>query len=273
MAIDSLNKLSNEQMLAMSMLGNGQITNDSNSDASNEANYAFALTMQNLMDSAKKSNQNAVAAASNNAVKTDNQGVKADNKTGKTENSDAAKKDDTSNIARTGQTYATGQKLDDIPMVLNNRYINFSGKSGSILSNRSSADMQKIYNAVNSASKKYGVDSNLILAVIKQESDFDSRSTSGVGAAGLMQIMPENFSSLGISDQYDVNQNVDGGTKLLKDYLNQYNGNTEMALMAYNAGPGTMQRRGVSSSDDLYKMPEETQNYVPKVMGYYKSGV
>lgn len=46
-----------------------------------------------------------------------------------------------------------------------------------------------------------------------------------------------------------------------------------MALMAYNGGPGTMERRGVKSSSDLYKMPSETQHYVPKVMGYYKNGI
>ena len=132
---------------------------------------------------------------------------------------------------------------------------------------------KKIYNAVNTAAKNYGVDSNLILAIIKQESDFDPNSTSGSGAAGLMQIMPQNFAHVGITDGYDVDQNINGGTKLFKEYLDQYGGNTEMALMAYNGGPGTMQKRGVSSAADLYKMPKETQNYVPKVMGYYRNGV
>ena len=78
---------------------------------------------------------------------------------------------------------------------------------------------------------------------------------------------------VGITDEYDVDQNINGGTKLFKEYLDQYDGNTEMALMAYNGGPGTMQKRGVSSAADLYKMPKETQNYVPKVMGYYRNGV
>lgn len=130
--------------------------------------------------------------------------------------------------------------------------------------------MDSIYDAVNKCSTKYGVDSKLILSIIRAESDFDANSTSGVGAAGLMQIMPSNFSSLGITDPYDINQNIEGGTKLFKQYLNMYNGDTQMALAAYNAGPGTLQRRGVTSSNDFYKLPSETRNYVPKVMSYYK---
>ena len=121
--------------------------------------------------------------------------------------------------------------------------------------------------------QQYGVNKDLILAVIKQESNFDSTAVSSAGAMGLMQIMPFNFSSLGISDPYDVNQNVNGGTQLLKQNLDKYNGNIDMALMAYNAGSGTMQKRGVASENDLYKMPAETQNYVPSVLKYYKSGV
>lgn len=272
MAIDGINKLSNEQLLAMNMTGNGQITNDSDSgDTSNETNLAFQLMMKNLEDSSQKSKQNVSAKSSNDKVDNkDNADGKEATKSGDSSTTGTEK---TAPVAKVGQTYVTGQKLEEIPMILTNNYVNFARRSGSTLSNRSDADMQKIYSAVDSAAKKYGVDSNLILAVIKQESDFDSNSTSGVGAAGLMQIMPENFSSLGITDQYDVDQNINGGTKLLKEYLDQYGGSPEMALMAYNGGPGTMQRRGVSSVSDLYKMPEETQNYVPKVMGYYRSGV
>lgn len=270
MAIDGLNRLSNEQLLAMNMVGNGQITNDSNStNTSDETNLAFQLMMKNLEESSKKSKQDVAVALNGNKDKVEN----ADAKTTESVESSAVNNVKTSSVAKVGQTYVTGQKLEDIPLVMGNNYANFSRTSSSVLSNRNDTDMQKIYNAVSSASKKYGVDSNLILAIIKQESDFDANSTSGAGAAGLMQIMPANFSHLGIIDQYDVNQNINGGTKLLKEYLNQYNGNTEMALMAYNGGPGTMQRRGVSSAGDLYKMPQETQNYVPKVMGYYRNGV
>ena len=277
MAIDSLNQVSNEQLLAMNMLSNGQVTNDSSSNGttSDESNLAFQLVMKNLME--KDTNKNTVSATNSNESK-EAEGQNIDsNKTasGKVNSADSntASTASKSVDARAVQKYAAGQRLEDIPLIINNKYVGYGKSSNPLLSNRTDVDLQKIYNAVNTAAKKYGVDSNLLLAIIKQESDFDVNSTSGVGAAGLMQIMPENFSHLGIADGYDVDQNINGGTKLLKEYLDQYGGNTEMALMAYNGGPGTMQRRGVKSASDLYKMPQETQNYVPKVMGYYENGV
>ncbi|GEA33650.1 lytic transglycosylase domain-containing protein [Clostridium diolis] len=270
MAIDGLDKMSNEQLLAMNMLSNGQVTNDSDSDSSNstsgEKDLAFQLVMKNLLESSKKSKENGNAESNGNTKE-----VKSE--TTNSEKVNSKENINLNNAARVGQTYVTGQNLEEIPMVLTNNYIGFTRNSESALSNKSGADIKKIYSAVDDAAKKYGVDPNLILAVIKQESDFDPNSTSGVGATGLMQIMPENFSHLGITDGYDVEQNVSGGTKLLKEYLDKYNGSSELALMAYNGGPGTMQRRGVSSASDLYKMPQETQNYVPKVMGYYRNGI
>jgi len=268
MGIDGLDKMSNDQLLAMNMLSNGQVTNDSDSSnsTSGEKDLAFQLVMKNLLESSKKSKENGNAESNGNTKE-----VKGE--TTSSEKLNSKENINLNNAARVGQTYVTGQNLEEIPMVLTNNYIGFTRNSESALSNKSGADIKKIYSAVDDASKKYGVDPNLILAVIKQESDFDPNSTSGVGAAGLMQIMPENFSHLGITDGYDVEQNVNGGTKLLKEYLDKYNGSSELALMAYNGGPGTMQRRGVSSASDLYKMPQETQNYVPKVMGYYRDGI
>lgn len=275
MAIDSLNKISNEQLLAMSLVGNGQVTNDSSSTSStsDETNLAFQLVMQNLLESSKNSNQNNNAALSDIVGSANGQVLNPEDLAAASIGSLNDIVSNKSNVARIGQKYAAGQNLEDIPMILNNNYVNFTRNSNSISHNRSDVDMQKIYSAVDAASKKYGVDSNLIMAIINQESNFDPYAKSGAGAAGLMQIMPQNFSHLGISDEFDINQNVNGGTKLLKEYLNQFGGNTEMALMAYNGGPGTMQKRGVSSAADLYKMPKETQNYVPKVIGYYKNRV
>lgn len=111
-----------------------------------------------------------------------------------------------------------------------------------------------------------GENKNLILAIIKQESNFNPNAESGVGAKGLMQLMAFNSEAYGVKNPFDIDENINAGVKHIKSYLDKYNGNIEMALMAYNAGPGTMARRGVNSPSDLYKMPEETQNYVPKIM-------
>ncbi|MGL5069075.1 MAG: lytic transglycosylase domain-containing protein [Sarcina sp.] len=135
------------------------------------------------------------------------------------------------------------------------------------------SDMDRINAAVDAASKKYGVDKQLIRAIIKAESNFNADVVSHAGAQGVMQIMPANFKLLGITDGHNIEQNINGGVKLLKQYLDMKGGNVELALMAYNGGPGTMQRRGVKSPSDLYKMPKETQNYVPKVLGFYKDRV
>lgn len=123
--------------------------------------------------------------------------------------------------------------------------------------------------AVDNASRKYGVDKALIMAVIKQESDFNPKSTSGVGAMGLMQLMPGTAKELGVNDAYDIEQNVDGGTKYLKGLLDMYGNSKELALAAYNAGPGMLQSRGVSGTSDISKLPYETRDYVQKVMKYY----
>ena len=280
MAIDGLGSMSTEQLLAMSMMGNGQLTNDSvsssSSTSSDEVNYAFQVMMQNYLEKAKNSAKESVEAVTNNAANASDAVENSDDNTEQSSDDGLSELASATSNAQTAkqiqQRYLTGQNLLDIPLVINGSNVNYSS-SGYTPSNASKAELEKIYSAVQKAAKEYGVDENLIYAIIKQESDFDSTCTSSVGAAGLMQIMPSNFSYLGISDAYDVDQNVDGGTKLLKEYLNQYGGDIQMALMAYNGGPGTIQRRGVSSAGDLYKMPEETQNYVPKVMGYYQSQV
>lgn len=136
------------------------------------------------------------------------------------------------------------------------------------ISNLSKKD--RIKNAINNCGEKYGVDKNLIKAIIKVESDFNPNTVSWAGAKGLMQLMPENCVSFGVTDPFNIEQNVDGGVRHIKEYINRYNGDIKMALMAYNGGPTRMINRGVKSIDDLYKMPKETQNYVSKVMNYYK---
>lgn len=118
---------------------------------------------------------------------------------------------------------------------------------------------------INNASKKYSINSSIVKAVIKAESNFNPGVVSSAGAMGLMQLMPDTARSLGVSDAFDPTDNVEGGVKYLKEMLDKFGGNLELALAAYNAGPGNVVKYG--------GIPpfEETQNYVAKIMGYIKN--
>jgi soluble lytic murein transglycosylase-like protein len=131
--------------------------------------------------------------------------------------------------------------------------------------------MYKSANAVNNdvdsiiteASQTFGVDESLVKAVIKQESQYNPKAVSKAGAMGLMQLMPQTAEILGVTDPFDVRQNIFGGTNYLSDMLTRFNGNVVKALAAYNAGPNKVDKAGGVPNI------EETKDYVNKVMNFY----
>jgi len=122
---------------------------------------------------------------------------------------------------------------------------------------------QAISGEINALSQKYGLDPMLIDAVIRQESGYQSKVVSKSGAIGLMQLMPATARDLGVKNPYDPHQNMEGGVKYLSQQLNRFGGNVSLALAAYNAGPGAVQKYG---GIPPYK---ETQNYVRKILKNY----
>ena len=137
--------------------------------------------------------------------------------------------------------------------------------------NNTAASNENIDIAIQAAAKKYGVDEDFIKAMIKQESSFRSDAVSKAGAMGLMQLMPKTAESLGVNNPFNVMENVDGGTKYIKNLMDSFGGSKELALSAYNGGISRMNRRGVDTTEEIINMPKETQNYVDKVMKAYES--
>ena len=122
---------------------------------------------------------------------------------------------------------------------------------------------QNLERVIEKYAQQYGVDQNLVWAVIRQESGFNSQAVSPKGAMGLMQLMPGTAAMLGVTDAFDVEQNIAGGIKYLERCLSQFNQDVSLALAAYNAGP-----------DNVVKYQgcppfAETRHYVASVLSAY----
>lgn len=121
----------------------------------------------------------------------------------------------------------------------------------------------QVIDLISKVSNKYGVDEKLVNALVKQESGFRPDAVSKCGAMGLMQLMPATARGLGVNDPYNPIQNLEGGVKHLKGLLARYHGNVVLALAAYNAGGGNV--------DKYNGIPPfaETQNYVKSILANY----
>jgi soluble lytic murein transglycosylase-like protein len=118
---------------------------------------------------------------------------------------------------------------------------------------------------VEQTAKRHDVDANLVKAMIKTESNGNSRAVSSKGALGLMQLMPFTAHDLGVTNVFDPVENVEGGVRYLKSLLTQFGGDLSLSLAAYNAGPGAVTRHG---GVPPYR---ETQDYVRKIGSLYGS--
>lgn len=141
--------------------------------------------------------------------------------------------------------------------------------TGNSVNATSGTDFDKIYNDITvddslesifaGAAKEFGINENFLKAVAKAESGFDPDAVSGCGAQGIMQLMPFTSESYGVTDPFDAKQNIYAGAQLLSELLDNYNGNATLALAAYNAGSGSVQKYGGVPPYD------ETVNYINKI--------
>ena len=123
-------------------------------------------------------------------------------------------------------------------------------------------DQQLIKDTVQKAAAKYNLAPELITAVIRAESNFEVNAVSSAGARGLMQLMPTTAKELGVKNPFDIEENIDGGTKYLRKMLDRFGGSVRKALAAYNAGPGT-----VLKYNGRVPYPE-TRQYVKRVLRF-----
>ncbi|MBK9248644.1 MAG: transglycosylase SLT domain-containing protein [Ignavibacteria bacterium] len=135
-------------------------------------------------------------------------------------------------------------------------------KTGDTFSARVEDRLLEYEPIITQASKQFNVPTHIIKAVITAESAGKSAAVSKVGAKGLMQLMDGTADDLGVKNSFDPGENITGGTKYLRQMLDQFGGNVDLALAAYNAGPGNVKKHG--------GIPpfQETQAYVRKVKQY-----
>lgn len=174
------------------------------------------------------------------------------------------------------KAYTTSDAIGSAPVIdasllypvqsASTKYPLVSGSYESVYPRLSQAEIQELMPRINAAietyASEYNVDPLLVRAVMKQESSFQPFALSTSGAMGLMQLMPDTAKGLGVTDPYNIEENIRGGVQYLSYQLNSFN-DLALALAAYNAGPNAVKKYG--------GIPpyEQTQNYVRMVLKYY----
>jgi soluble lytic murein transglycosylase-like protein len=128
-----------------------------------------------------------------------------------------------------------------------------------------SVNKGKFNDMIAKAAARHQMDPKLLHAVIQAESAYNPNAVSSAGAVGLMQLMPDTARRYGVSDRRDAEQNIDGGTRYLKDLLSMFNSNLRLAVAGYNAGEGA-----VMKFNNTVPPYPETQNYVQHVLKIYE---
>jgi len=132
---------------------------------------------------------------------------------------------------------------------------------GRLPSDKAAGDV--IERSIQKAAARYSLSPDLIRGVIRAESNFQAGAVSSAGAQGLMQLMPETAGDLGVTKPFDIQQNIDGGSRYLRQMLDRFGGNLKLALAAYNAGPGAVEKY-----EGRVPPYAETQEYVKRVLRY-----
>ena len=121
-----------------------------------------------------------------------------------------------------------------------------------------------VYETIRKAARHYNVDSRLIAAMVQVESQFEPYAVSRVGAMGLMQLMPETARQLGVSNPFDIEENIYAGVRYFKSLYNRFSGNLRLTLAAYNASPAAVEMYG-----GVPPYPE-TMSYVEKIIRLFR---
>ncbi len=168
-------------------------------------------------------------------------------------------------VDKYGRVILTDKPRNDNYKLLVKTWKGWEEKKSSIAYDKFKINKTRYASTIAYYASRYRLPKSLLDAVITAESAYDPNAISRAGAVGLMQLMPETAKRYGVGNRRNPSDNVNGGTRYLRDLLKMFDNKLELALAAYNAGEGAVKEHG-------NKVPpyKETQNYVKKVIAYYR---